>query len=359
MRRELAQQFNVSEQAVAALQPLPVPVAATGLAPQRRAELARSFERDGLNAIVVPGSSDGAADLGPDDITAAGNVAVAVSHGVATIAAIGTTTIVCDDRTVAFGHPFFFEGRVNMSLHPASAVDIARDPTEGPYKLANPGPPAGTVDIDSTLGVRGFVGRQARTTPINSTVTNQTEGRTTTGRTDILFDDFLIDGVVSHLYTQWDVQANDDIFYSGTAQLEWSISGSDANGRPWTLTGADVVADDLDMSTAAITPLANDLFNIEENTFEEIELNEIGYTGTATAGPQSARILTDEIQVSIKGQRSSRSMPRTSCSPVASKSDCGSRFAISVGAPGHRRHRPHAVPHIRWLHAADLRRRLR
>jgi SpoIVB peptidase S55 len=62
-------------------------------------------------------------------ITAGGNFVAGLSYGLATLAATGTTTFVCDGKAVAFGHPFFSAGSVRMSAHPATAVYVQPDPS--------------------------------------------------------------------------------------------------------------------------------------------------------------------------------------------------------------------------------------
>ena len=86
----------------------------------------------------------------PAEIVPGGNFAAAISYGEITAAGVGTTTLVCDGKVVAFGHPFNFDGPTALSAHTADAILIQDDPLGAPFKLANiggygrharPGPP--------------------------------------------------------------------------------------------------------------------------------------------------------------------------------------------------------------------------
>lgn len=298
-RRQLAAEYDVAPRDVATIEQLPVPLVVAGAARARQGEIAKVVRERGANVVAVPGAGGNAAGLGRDDITAGGNIAAALSYGDATLAGIGTTTLVCDGRAVAFGHPFLAEGRVTMSLHPAAAVDVARDPTLGSYKLANPGPPVGVIDIDGTAGIRGLLDREARTIPLTSTITNETEGRSRDGRTDIVYRDFIDVITLTHLWANWDTRVNDDVYYAGTADINWTITGTDADGQPWTLRRDDRVASADDLSTEASLGLANFLYGLQTTGVADVDVADIDYTGAAVGTVDSARVVTDQVTAAV------------------------------------------------------------
>ena len=101
----------------------------------------RAYLSAGVRAASI-GTADGATVA---DIVPGGNLVYSAAYGDVTIAAIGTTTTVCNDEVVGFGHPATYNGHVTAALQPADAVYIQEDPFSTPYKVANVAPPVGTI----------------------------------------------------------------------------------------------------------------------------------------------------------------------------------------------------------------------
>ena len=132
---------------------LKTPLSVSGLNARGFARLRQAIARQDLPFIPYAGSSSSAvaADetvpLGPGD-----SFAGALSLGDVTAAGIGTTTFVCFDQAVAFGHPFNFTGETTMAARAADTITIVQDPIFGSYKLAN-------VDWECRHGHAGSAGR--------------------------------------------------------------------------------------------------------------------------------------------------------------------------------------------------------
>ena len=134
----------------AALQPLRIPLSVSGLAPERLNRLQADADKAGLNVRVHAGSAAAApAAAAPSaQPVAGGNFASTLSYGDVTAAGVGTTTAVCGDQAVAWGHPFNYLGPVTYGAHNATSLAIIKDESFGPFKLAEIGAPIGTVDQD-------------------------------------------------------------------------------------------------------------------------------------------------------------------------------------------------------------------
>ena len=74
---------------------------------------------------------------------------------------------------LAFGRPFLWTGRTELSTHTADAIVIQPDGGFS-YKLANPGGVVGTVDQDRLTGLRAALGNGPVPTVISSTVRSST-----------------------------------------------------------------------------------------------------------------------------------------------------------------------------------------
>src|SRR3954451_12585326 len=172
---------------------LPVPLAISGLSPQRRADsrvMSRLAPAGTLPYAAASASVAGAPSTGPGTtLVAGGNLAAGLSYGDLSEIAVGTATAVCGDKVIGFGHPFLFSGASNESMHGADALYVQDDSAGTPYKLANPTGPVGTIVQDRLAGIVGTAGSIPSTIGVTSSVSS--EGRSRDGRTDVASADFL------------------------------------------------------------------------------------------------------------------------------------------------------------------------
>ena len=126
------------------------PLAVSGLGAGRINAFANRLAGHERFIPFAAGAARGPPTGDPAEIVPGGNFAAAISYGEITAAGVGTTTLVCGGKAVAFGHPFNFDGPTALSAHTADAILIQDDPLGAPFKLANiggdgrharPGPP--------------------------------------------------------------------------------------------------------------------------------------------------------------------------------------------------------------------------
>ncbi len=101
------------------------------------------------SAALVPGSA----------------VAAVLVDGDFSLAAHGTVTDRHGDQILAFGHPVFSLGPVNLPLATSEVITVI-DSAFNSFKLSNAGPALGAFDQDRQAGVRGLLGTEAPTTPL-------------------------------------------------------------------------------------------------------------------------------------------------------------------------------------------------
>lgn len=176
--------------------------------------------------------------LGPGD-----SFAGVLSYGDITWAGIGTTTAVCGDRAVAFGHPFNWEGPLtDVGMNGADVLTVFSDPTGlgGGFKIANVAETHGTMDQDRLAGIRGVEGVLPPTVPVTSETLNLDLGRSMSGRTDVVRATgwWLPSITWVHLYSS--IDATYDRLGSGSLMLDWTISGKRASGDPFELARENV-----------------------------------------------------------------------------------------------------------------------
>lgn len=256
--------------------PLPLTVSG-GLAAQRVAMLQRAAERRGLPFTVTGGAS--AASVTPTGTLAGGDaLAAMLSFGDATFAATGTTTYVCDGELLGFGHPFLFGGPTLLAASRAKVFAIVDDDTFGPYKLAAPTEPVGTIDLDRLAGIRGQAGAEIPAFPVLQDTTALDTGRTRLGgRTDVVQSEgpatgFLPDLVFTHALSN--IDSTFDQISAGSAFMSWTVRGVDEDsGEHFALTRSNRFTSRFDIAIESIDELY-----VALATLEGQNLTPVGYT---------------------------------------------------------------------------------
>jgi SpoIVB peptidase S55 len=278
LARKVARRAAVTTRQASTFVRLKVPVSVSGVPARGFKRLNAMARRTGAKILGYNGASASSVLPGdPSEIVPGGNFAAALSYGDVTIAGVGTTSYVCDERAVAFGHPFFFTGATSAAASVADALTIVTGDLFGPFKLATVGGPVGILDQDRLGGVRTLLGLTPGTTPIQSRFTSLDTGRERAGQTDAVVDDFLAD--LTFLHTLGNVDSVLDAIGKGSARLEWTITGSDEDGDPWSLARQDILASEWDISFDASVQLADEVFAIGQFQDEGVTVDGIEISG--------------------------------------------------------------------------------
>jgi hypothetical protein len=263
----------------ATLQQLRVPVAVSGVSARRLNAASTRLQKQLPGArFYAAGSVAPTATAAPADIFAGSNVAAVLSSGDVTAAGVGTTTAVCGDRAVAFGHPMTFEGTTTMGAHTASAVFVQPDSLGSPFKVANIGGAVGTVDQDRLAAIRATVGSAPTGVPVTSTISGGAAGRT--GRTVVNVPTYLSSIAVDHLVANLDRVA--DRYGPGSATLKWTVSGRRASGAPFQVSYSDRYADLQDYSFGAAIDVFDPISELIDNPFEDTRITGVDFQGSVS-----------------------------------------------------------------------------
>ncbi len=120
-------------------------------------------------------SASGGGDGAPATELAPGSaVAAVLVRGDLNLAAHGTVTDRTGDEILAFGHPMFSLGPVNLPLAPSEVVTVIANAANS-FKVSNAGEVIGAFDQDREAGVRGRLGLEAPTTPLEVRLRGLTE----------------------------------------------------------------------------------------------------------------------------------------------------------------------------------------
>jgi hypothetical protein len=285
-RRVVASGAATAAEAAAGMQQLPIPLGVSGVGQGRIDEVAeRLAERFPGARVYAAGAAGVGETASPDEIFPGSNYAAAFAYGDVTLGGVGTTTAVCtvgsNTYALAFGHPFAFLGATAASTHVADAVTVQPDPIFGPFKVANLGGVAGTTDQDRLAGIRGLLGPAPATMPITSTITSNDDGSSRTGATQVNVQDFAPDAVFSHVLANLDRVA--DRIGGGSAQLRWVIRGTRASGAPFTVDVTNRYADAGDATILPAIDVADQVFFLATNEFEDAEVTSVDVTGSVSS----------------------------------------------------------------------------
>jgi hypothetical protein len=272
---------------------LDLPFAVAGLGSQKRLRtVGRLLDLQGMR--LTRAGTTASSSAAESALVPGGNLAAAIAYGDITAAGVGTTTAVCGDEVLGFGHPMMWTGPSSLSLHGADALFVQEDPYAG-FKVSNIGPPVGTITSDRMPGIVGRPGATPPTSDITSTVTSS--GRSRTGTTHITVPEMVPDIAVSHLL------ANEDRIFDGigkgSAALAWTVSGTREDGSPFALRRSDVYADAFDITFASSFDLYDALSRLEFNGVEDISIDSVDTTTTLTR--QFDRYLLKRVEVRRAG----------------------------------------------------------
>ena len=267
-------------QAAGGMSQLRLPLAISGLAGQHFDKVAQAATRSKrFAALPFRAGAAPSAPASPAAITPGGNFAAALSYGDVTMAGVGTTTAVCAGVALAFGHPFTFGGKVALSVHTADALYVQPDSLFGPFKVANLGGVAGTLDQDRLAAIRGRLGAGPVPIPVTSTVSAAGTGLTRTGTTQVNMDVDLPSLAALHLLANLDRTLQK--IGEGTSLVTWTVTGKTGAGTAFTLTRTNRFASQFDVSFGSIFEMLDFLSLIQGQPFVEVHFSKVTITASA------------------------------------------------------------------------------
>lgn len=137
------------------LSPLPAPMLAAGFSSSTIQAFSTEWQKLGITLMQAPSGgsqSDTVLELIPGAA-----VAGVLASGDFTIAGTGTITWRDEDHLLAFGHPFFQGGPVEIPMAGAEILTVVRGVPRS-FKLSNPGPIIGTIYQDRLTAIAGRIG---------------------------------------------------------------------------------------------------------------------------------------------------------------------------------------------------------
>lgn len=268
-------------------QQLPVPLAVSGLNDRGMERFGRILTREKINVALYRAAS-APATASPAPLAPGSSFAAMLSYGDLTAGGIGTTTLTCGNRSVAFGHPFQFSGDTELGMSAADVLAVVRSPF-GNYKVARVGEIHGSVDQDRLAGIRGVAGMMPSLVPVTSDITNLDLGRSRSGETGV------VQQATLPLFSAFHLLSNEDVTFDriggGSVSLAFTVTGTRADGSSFTLTRTNAYFDEFDATFPSIIELASDLNAIVNNRVEAVKVTGVHAEATLTERDTSASIV--------------------------------------------------------------------
>lgn len=285
-----------------ALQQLPSPLSVSGVGSKRLDRLQSDADKAGWSVKAYAGGRS-KANAPQGTPVPGGNFAAALSYGDVTAAAIGTTTAVCGDRALAFGHPLNYAGPVSYGANDADSLTIVKDDTFGSFKMANIGADFGTVDQDRLAGLRADLGASPTSAQVTTVIRNSDTNKTRTGSTRVV-DQVSLPGLLPYaLWTNYD--ATFDEWNDGRTTSNWTISGTRDGGLPFAVSRSNQWASKYDPTVDSAFELAYAADALVNNEYEEVKIDSVSYDGVASTNFKQLAITKVEVRVGSTGKFSS------------------------------------------------------
>ncbi|MGH8103572.1 MAG: SpoIVB peptidase S55 domain-containing protein [bacterium] len=146
--------------------PVPIGLSVSGLRSPLLQRLAPALEKAGF---VLAAGGGGSADNEGAPLEPGAPISAVLLSGDLDFSATGTVTYRDGDKVLAFGHPFFEYGPINMPIAQASILHTLST-LSGSFKIANLGKIVGNLRQDRTTGIYGVVGEAAPMFPLTVTL---------------------------------------------------------------------------------------------------------------------------------------------------------------------------------------------
>jgi hypothetical protein len=285
--------------------PIPCPVTVSGFDRQLCAAFAPKFERFGMQLMPGSGEVSGVQEVGkkaesksPESkiqnpksknadasspiLVPGGAVGVALIRGDMTSSGIGTVTAVDGNRIVAFGHPMFQGGAVNLPMV-GGVIHTIMASQELSFKIFSPTEPIGAVTQDRASGIAGTIGQKVPMIPAH--VALQSDGRRYDYHYELLnqrnLTPVLLGMAVMNSITSREQAAFD---FTARADIALKLRGYPViHNRRW-FTGASALR-------AAAGEISDPLEYLMTNEFEKVEVESISVALDLTPSTQRLAIV--------------------------------------------------------------------
>jgi hypothetical protein len=269
--------------------PIATPIALGGFTPEATAYLEPWLAERGLVATPGGASLPGGSC---DSIVPGAAVGVQLIRGDWNATAIGTATYRDGDRVLAFGHPFFALGQVQLPLT-AATIQTVMPSQQISNKVGSATRLCGTLVADRSVGVAGVLGPAPSMVPVSVSVEGPA-ARSRHYRFEVARSRFLTPGLVAATVVNSISEALYDVGPSTTRyELTYFLNGGAGRltrGNAW------IVPAPLSGPGEEVNTTLNALLG---NRFQPVRLDSVAATVAISPEPQDAQISTVRVVPAI------------------------------------------------------------
>jgi hypothetical protein len=299
----------------ATLETLPIPLGVSGMSGRSLADVEGLFAEHGVKVTAYRAgsvSTPAPDTIDPTPFAPGDGLGVSLSYGDVSWYGFGTTTAVCGDIALGFGHPMFWGiGEVSLGMTDVNVFAIDNGTFWG-TKIGVVGDTHGVLARDHFAGVAGVFGEAPTLVPITSDVSSHDTGLARSGRTDVAWDEdwFVAEATWSHAYSNFLYVQQEDA--PGSMSMEFTIEGTREDGSPFTVSNRWFEANDYG-AAGGVWRLADFVYILSGNRFEPIDFTSIDLSGWITGEKLTATIgkvrVSSPLQPALKPRGAIRAEP--------------------------------------------------
>jgi hypothetical protein len=299
----------------ASLEAIPVPLGVSGLNGIPLSKVERSFSRNGgVRVLPFRTGSVGvptATTVDPSRFAPGDGLGVGLSYGDVSYYGFGTTTAVCGDVAIGFGHPLFGIGEVSLGMNDVDVLAIDNGTFWG-TKIGTIGALHGELTQDRFAGVAGVFGQFPHLVGVTSSMSSPDTGLARDGETQIAWDQdwFVADAATYHAWSNLTYVRQGD--GPGTLGFAWTIEGTREDGSPFTVSNR-LMQFDRYSAASGVWRMGDALYQLAFNGFEDIEFTGVDMTAEITESNLTSRIarvrVASPLQPSLKDRNVVRARP--------------------------------------------------
>jgi hypothetical protein len=185
-----------------------------------------------------------------------------------------------------------------MTMHGADALFIQKDSMGAGFKVANATGPVGAITDDRLAGIHGMADLAAIPETVSATSTATVpDGPSRTGTTHISLEQAVPD---LSAFTMLSIQDRAfDAIGEGSALVSWAVRGKREDGTPFRFIRRDRFANQWDISFEPVFELYDQLWTLQNNGIEEIELSAV--RTNSAMGRELAMYNIDKVMMRSNG----------------------------------------------------------
>lgn len=298
----------------ASLEALPIPLGVSGLTGIPLAKVERSFSRQGVQVLPYRTGSVGvptSAEIDPSRFAPGDGLGVGLSYGDVSYYGFGTTTAVCGDVAIGFGHPMLTGGSVSLGMNAVDVIAVDNGTFWG-SKIGTLGGLRGELTRDGFAGVAGIFGQFPHLVPVTSSMSSPDTGLSRDGETQVAWDEdwFVADASTYHAWSNLAYVRQGD--GPGTLRFAWTIEGTREDGSPFTVSNR-LMEFDRYSASSGVGRMGDALYQLAFNGYEDVEFTGIDMTAEITDDDLTSRIsrirLSSPVQTSLKARSVVKARP--------------------------------------------------